>query len=50
MLFSLDGLVKKETSKELEKWGVEVRDTVWSAMVKRMSLVLLWARAKVYEG
>ena len=42
--------MEKVTAKEVEKWGKEMRDTVWSAMVHRVSLVLLRVRAKVYEG
>ena len=50
VVFSLGGLMEKETADEIEKWRKEMRDTVWAAIIKRVGLVLLRARAKVYEG
>ena len=50
LVFSLGGLMEKKTGTELLKWKTEMTDIVHEAMVRRVSLVLLRARAKVYEG
>ena len=50
LVFSLGGLMEKETAMEMTKWRKEMTETVYEAMVKRISLVLLRGRAKVYEG
>ena len=49
-MISLGGLMEKETAEEIEKWRKEMKDTVWSAMIHRVSLVILRATTRVYEG
>jgi len=50
LVVSLGGLMEKQTAAEVAKWKREMTETVFEAMVRRVSLVLLRARAKVYEG
>ena len=42
--------MEKETAKEVEKWGKEMRDAVWSAMVQRVSFVLSRAERRCMKG
>ena len=50
LVFSLGGVMEKETVSEVTRWKSEMTDTVYEVMVRRTSLVSLRARAKVYEG
>ena len=42
--------MEKETAAEVGKWKKEMTNVVFDALVRRISLVLLRARAMVYEG
>ena len=50
LVVSLGGLMEKETATEITRWRKEMKDTVWDRMMARVSLTLLRARSKVYEG
>ena len=50
LVFSLGGLMETVTAEELANWKKEMTEFVYEAMIRRVSLLLLRARAKVYEG
>ena len=50
LVFSLGGLMEKDTALEMSKWRREMSDTIYGGMTRRISLALLRARAKLYEG
>ena len=50
LVWSLGGLMEKETAAEVGKWKKEMTNVVFDALMRRISLVLLRARAMVYEG
>jgi len=43
-------LMEKETATDITRWRKEMKATVWDRMMARVSLTLLRARSKVYEG
>ena len=50
LVFSLGGLMEKTTANEIGKWRKEMKESVFETMIRRLSVVLIRAWARVYEG